>query len=267
MVDSHQVKNLPGEESRRPPVLAVIHMIRLHPRAWACLFVYGAILFEVALIEPYSTAIRLLMLGYLALSILTSVGWLIYETSVSHRNGNTRLGQEATNEAVITWRRRSTDWNVVKGLANVGDLNVGHVLVGPGGVYAIKSTWTPHNCDLHQGAIVGLHGREPVAQAQESARSIQQLLLDSPEHLVVTVHPVVVVWGPGGLHLDDGWTDVNGTLICEGGKGATWLEHIEGTELDRRSVDRITEVLANQGRRKTDRSDSRIEPSAQALGA
>jgi len=246
---------------------ARIQMIRRHPRAWACLFVYGAILIEVALIEPFSSSIRALILGCLAVAFLTCLGWLIHETSGSRRWGNGKLGEEATNEAVITWRRRSTDWQVVKRLPQLADGDVGHVLVGPGGVYAIESTWTPDDCELDRGAIVGMQGREPVAQAQESARSIQQLLLDCPEHLDVTVHPVVVVWGPGGLHLDEGWAEVDGTLICEGGRDAEWLHHIEGTELDRRSVDRITDVLANRGRRKGDRAASRVKPPVQALGA
>jgi len=240
-------------------------MIRRHPRAWACLFVYGAVLLEIALIEPFSSVTRALILGFVAVAFTTCLGWLIHETSGSRRWGNGRLGEEATHEAVITWRRRSTDWQVVKGLPQLVDGDIGHVLVGPGGVYAIESTWTPDSCELDHGAIVGLPGREPVAQAQESARSIQQLLLDCPEHLDVTVHPVVVVWGPGGLHLDEGWAEVDGTLICVGSRDAAWLQHIEGTVLDRRSVDRITDVLANRGRRKGDRKNSRVEPPAQAV--
>jgi hypothetical protein len=260
---------------------ARIQVIRRHPRAWACLVVYGGILVEVALIGPFSTTTRALLLGYLAVSILACVGWLVHETSGSRRWGNTRLGEEATHEAVVTWRRRSTDWQVVRGIPHEGDSDTGHVLVGPGGVYAIESTWTPDEFELDHGAVVGLHGREPVAQAQASARSVQQLLRDSPEHLDVTVHPVVVVWGPGGPHLDDGWTDVDGTLVCRGARDAAWLEHMEGTELDRRSVDRITDVLANQGRRSTDHrrrrtdqgrpTDERLDDGtgrpAQALGA
>jgi len=244
-----------------------IQLIRRHPRAWACLFVYGAILFEVALIEPFSSAARALFLGCLAVAFLTCIGRLIHETSGSRRWGNGKLGEETTNEAVITWRRRSTDWQVVKGLPQLAGGDIGHILVGPGGVFAIESTWTPNNCELDHGAVVGLQGREPVAQAQESARSIRQILLDCPEHLDVTVHSVVVVWGPGSLHLDDGWAEVDGTLICEGGKDEAWLKRIEGTELDRRSVDRITDVLASQGRRKTDRSDPRAEHPVRALGA
>jgi len=249
-------------------------MIRRHPRAWACLFVYSGILLEVALIGPFSSSTRALILVFVAVVLLACVGWLIHETSGSRRWGNGRLGEEATDEAVITWRRRSTDWQVVRGLPHVGEGDIGHVLVGPGGVYAIQSTWTPEACELDHGAIVGLHGREPVAQAQESARSVQQLLRDSPDHLDVTVHPVVVVWGPGGPHLDDGWAEVDGTLVCRGGKDTAWLEHMEGTELDRRSVERITDVLADQGRRTTDQRRRRAdrpgpgaERPARALGA
>jgi hypothetical protein len=238
-----------------------------HPRAWACLFVYGAILFEVSLIEPFSSATRALMLGFLAVSLLTCLGWLIHQTSGPRRWGNDKFGQEATNEAVITWRRRSTDWQVIKGIPDEDERNTGHVLVGPGGVYAIESTWTPNTCELDHGAIVGLAGREPVAQAQESARSIQQLLLDCPEHLDVTVHPVVVVWGPRGLRLSEGWEEVDGTLICQGDKDASWLQHIEGTELDRRSVDRITDALAIRGRRMTDRVNRQADVPVDAIGA
>jgi len=235
-------------------------VIRRHPRAWACMVVYGVILAEVALIEPFAPSTRAVILGYLTVSILTCVGWLVHETSGSRRWGTGRLGEEATDEAVVTWRRRSTDWQVVRGLSGADQGDIGHVLIGPGGVYAIESTWTPDACELDQGALVGLHGPEPVAHAQESARSVQQLLRDSPEHLDVVVHPVVVVWGPGGPDLDDGWTDVDGTLVCRGGRDTAWLEHMEGTELDRRSVDRITDVLADQGRRVTDQRRRRTDP-------
>ena len=264
----------PGEEAPLSPTRARIQVIRRHPLAWACLVVYGGILLEVALFGPFSTGTRALLLGFLVASVLTCIGWLVHQTSGSRRWGTGRLGEVATDEAVVTWRRRSTDWQVVRGVPHSDEADIGHVLVGPGGVYAIESTWTHDECAIDHGAIVGLHGREPVAQAQESARSIQQLLHDSPDHLDVVVHPVVVVWGPGGPHLEDGWADVDGTLVCSGGSGTAWLEHMEGTELDRRSVERITDVLANKGRRatdqrrrRTDRPTPREQRPARALGA
>jgi hypothetical protein len=35
----------------------------------------------------------------------------------------------------------------------VGEGEIGHVLVGPGGVYAIESTWTPDDCELDQRTV------------------------------------------------------------------------------------------------------------------
>lgn len=249
----------PGEERPLSPTRARIQVVRRHPLAWACLVVYGMILLEVALIEPFAPVTRAVILGCLTASIFTCIGWLVHETSGSRRWGAERLGEEATDEAVITWRRRCTDWQVIRGVTGADDGDIGHVLVGPGGVYAIESTWTPNACELNHGTLAGLRGPEPVAHARESARSVQQLLRDSPEHLDVVVHPVVVVWGPGGPDLDNGWTDVDGTLVFRGGRDTAWLEHMEGTELDRRSVDRIADVLAVQGRRVTDQRRRRAD--------
>ena len=80
------------------------------------------------------------------------------------------------------------------------------------------------------------------------------MLRSPPQRLEVKVTPIVVVWGPGGLRLDQGWEEVGGVLVCEGRKEKLWLPQLGGSQLDDATIERVTEVLASQLSRQIDQS-------------
>jgi hypothetical protein len=49
------------------------------------------------------------------------------------------------------------------------------------------------------------------------------MLRHGPQRIEFTVRPVVVLWGSGAPHLDHGWVEVDGVLICEGRNEKSWL--------------------------------------------
>ena len=141
IVDVFPVKNRPGEHARQMLRDAQIRTIRKNALVWVCLILIAVILTEVLLVEPIPATFRAFLLGFLAASTLACFGWMVFVMSGSYSRSMGKLGEEATAEAVTSWRRRGRDggsWTTY--LATHGDID--HVLVGPGGVYAIESKWT-----------------------------------------------------------------------------------------------------------------------------
>jgi hypothetical protein len=250
------VKNRPGEHARLMLRDAQIRTIRKNALVWVCLILIAVILSEVIVVEPIPATFRAFLLGFLAASTLACFGWMVFVMSGSYGKSMGKLGEEATAEAVTSWRRRRKGWRIVNGLylATHGDID--HVLVGPGGVFAIESKWTTNDCEIKDGAVVRIFGREPVTQARIGARKIEGMLRSPPHRLDVKVIPVVVIWGPGGLRLDRGWEDVGGgVLVCEGRREKSWLPQLGGSQLDEVTIERVTEVLASQLSRQVDQSN------------
>lgn len=249
------VKNRPGEHARKMLHDAQIRTIRTNALAWMCLILLAVILTEAIVVVPIPLTFRAFLLGFLAASTLACFGWMVFVMSGSYGRSVGKLGEEATAEAVTCWRRRRKGWRIVNGLylATHGDID--HVLVGPGGVFAIESKWTANDCEIKNGAVVGTLGREPVSQARVGARKIEGMLRSPPQRLEVKVTPVVVMWGPGGLRLDRGCEEVGGVLVCEGRREKLWLSQLSGSQLDDSTIERVTEVLASQLARQVDQTN------------
>ncbi len=154
------------------------------------------------------------------------------------------LVQQATAGAVAGWRRRRRGWRLINGIYLAGHGHIDHILVGPGGVFVIESKWTSKACRIELGEIVGLLGRVPVAQAGEGAVKVERLLRTGSHRLDVEVRPVVVIWGPGGVRMDGGSTDIDGVMVCEGRRHRDWVRQLDNpTRLDAASVCAITRSL------------------------
>jgi len=249
------VKNRLGEHARQMLRDAQIRTIRKNAIVWVCLILFAVILTEAIVVVPIPVTFGAFLLGFLAASTLACFGWMVFVTSGSYGRSMGKLGEEATAEAVTSWRRRRKGWRIVNGLylATHGDID--HVLVGPGGVFAIESKWTTNDCEIKDVAVIGILGREPVYQARVGARKIEGMLRSPPQRLVVKVTPVVVVWGPGGLRLDRGWQEVGGVLVCDGRREKLWLPQLGGSQRDEVTIERVTEVLASQLSRQVDQSN------------
>jgi hypothetical protein len=181
---------------------------------------------------------------------------MVYVLSNTYGWSMGKLGEEATAEALSGFCQRRSGWQIVNGLLFAGHGNVDHVLVSPGGVFAIESKWTSRPCHIEKGRVAGPMGREPVSQAPDGARKVGRMLRYGPQFFEGAVRPVVVLWGSGAPHLDNGWVVVDGVLICEGRREESWLPKLDGSVHDRSTVERVKEVLEDQLSRQVDKPKS-----------
>jgi hypothetical protein len=248
------MRNRPEERARLEVRRAWWSIVQRNVTAWVCLVLFGIILSEVISSLQLPTWLRTFLIGFVAASVLACLAWMIHVRTGAHGWTLDRLGEEATAEAVSGRKQRRTGWRLINGLYLAGHGNIDHVLVGPGGIFAIESKWTSSQCRIEHGSIVGTLGRDPVSQAQNGARKVEGILRHGPQRFGVTVQPVVVLWGPGGLKLDQGWTTVDGVLICEGRRQKSWLRQLEGSVLDQATVGQVEGALEGRIPRQVDLS-------------
>lgn len=196
--------------------------------------------------SPISSSYRDFALGFLtAAFVASSVRCArVLSNAVSRRV--IARSAEATAQAVAGARRRRRGWRLVDGRFRGGGGATDHVLVGPGGVYVIESTWTTSISEITRGRIVGAVGRDPVGGARSAAHRVEQMLHYGAHGSDATVRPMVVVWGPGGLALEDGWAVTDGVLVCEGRKAEQWLAQLDGPVMGQQTVDRLVRALTRQ---------------------
>lgn len=197
-------------------------------------------------LQPIPLWARTFELGLLVAGSLSAMAWIIHVASGMHGRHMGRIGEVCTATTVVTWRRRRRGWALINGLyfANHGDVD--HVLVGPGGVFAIESKWTSTDCQVDGEQVLGIVGREPVAQARAGADKVELLLRYGRSRLDVTVRPVVILWGPGAPSLADGFTDIGDVLICEGRRSRKWLPVLDAGDLAADTAEQATTVLQAQ---------------------
>jgi len=211
---------------------------------------------------PMSSTMRGFWIGFAIATALGGFAWMVQFLSSTYGWSMGKLGEEATAEALSGYWQRRKGWRVINGLLFAGHGNVDHVLVGPGGVFAFESKWTSRPCRIEEGTVVGPMGREPVSQAQDGARKVGRMLRHGSQHFDVAVRPVVVLWGSGAPHLDHGWVEVDGVLICEGRNEKSWLQQLDGEILDQSLVESIAGVLEAQITRQIDQPIHSVHPEA-----
>ena len=237
------MKNRPGERARLQMRAAQRDAAR---HMWRPLLVLAAVWMAAILgfgfVHTF-LAFRAGAIGFLTATFLGIVFWTLFVYSGSYSYYLGKLGEEATAEAVCGPSRRRQGWRLVNGLPfdKLGDVD--HVLVGPGGVFAIESKYSTSPCQVSDGGVDGIYGREPIAQARRGAEKVQKMLRYGPQRFDVTVHPVVVMWGRGRVQLDRGWEPVGDVLLCDGPKSDLWLDQLDGDPLDLDTVQSIEGVL------------------------
>lgn len=247
-----EMKNRPGERSRLEIRRAWRSTARKNVIAWVCLILFGVIFCETISMLPLPSLWRAFLFGFVTASGLACLAWMIHVMSGAHSWSLGKLGEEATAEAVAGWKQRRKGWRLINGIYLSGHGDVDHVLVGPGGAFVIESKWTSNPCRIENGGIEGLLGREPVAQARDGARKVERLLRHGPKRFDIKVKPVVVIWGPGAMSLDEGWTVVDGVLVCEGRRDDSWVQQLTGHTMERSEIESIAEVLEEQITRQVD---------------
>jgi hypothetical protein len=215
-------------------------------RLWKQILVIVAIWLAASIalaLAPTFVAFRGFALGFLTAAMVAIVVWLLFVSSGSYASYLGKLGEEATAEAVCGASRRRQGWRLVNGLPFDGLGDVDHVLIGPGGVFAIESKFTTSPCQVADGWVDGIYGREPIAQARRGAEKVQRMLRHGRQRFDVTVHPVVVIWGPGRVRIDHGWEVVGDVMLCDGPKSDLWLQELDEDSLDQGVVDGIEGFL------------------------
>ena len=124
-------------------------------------------------------------------------------------------------------RRLGRGWRVIDGV-EFADGDVDHVLVGPGGIFAVETKWSSHECDLDMtvlpwGIEAGLH------QATAAARKIRLLLWS--KKMRADVQPVLVIWGPKVERAANSYVDVGPVRLIVGAQASGWRATLEGSEI------------------------------------
>jgi hypothetical protein len=121
-------------------------------------------------------------------------------------------GERETAKELESRRQRRRGWFVVHGLV-IGNHEIDHIAVGPGGILAIETKWTNNRWRIHNEALLGPVG-DPLLQARRSARQVQSLLASTTGGgLQLEVDPVLVVWGPGCPRESGGQREIQGVEI------------------------------------------------------
>jgi len=255
------MKNRPGERARRNIRAAWLRTVRRNALLWVGLVLILAYCLGLFTVLPMSSTWRAFWIGFAVAATLAAFAWMVESLSATHGRSLGKLGEEATADAVLSWRQCRKGWRLVNGIYLAGHGDVDHVLVGPGGVFVIESKWTSNPCHVEDDRVVGLMGREPISQVRDGTRKIEKLLRYGARRLDVEVRPAVVIWGPGAPHLELGWTIVDGVLVCEGRQNA-WVRQLTGSTIERSEIEAIAEVLGGQVTRQVDQPIHSAPPKA-----
>jgi len=124
-------------------------------------------------------------------------------------------------------------------------LDVDHVLIGPGGVWAIETKTSMVPMTMRPDRVDGLYKGDPCAQARSGARKIAALLRSYDLDLNVTA--AVVLWGHGAPEIPGGYTDLPsdyGTVtVFSGREMRNSLERFGTSKLDIGSIEACRHVI------------------------
>ena len=192
---------------------------------------------------PTFPVVKAFILGFLTAAFLVCIAWLVAVTSGSYGWSLGKMGEEFTAETVVSSARRREGWRLVNGIYFDRHGDVDHVLVGPSGVFVVESKFVTSPCRVEGDRVKGITGREPISQARNGGGKVEKMLRYGRDRFDVTVRPVVVIWGPGRVKMDQGWQMVDGVLLCDGPEGEKWLRELDGELLDPKVVGKIEEFL------------------------
>ena len=203
--------------------------------------IIGAACVGIAFLPTFPTA-KAYIIGFLSAACLAAIAWLIFLTSGSYGWSVGKMGG-VTAQAVASTSRRRRGWRLVNGLRYGDRGDIDHVLVGPGGVFVIESKYSTSQARVRNGAVLGITGGDPITQVLEGAHKVQLRLTECSDHFDVKVRPMVVIWGPGRVKIDQGWQMVNDVMLCDGPEDDWWLRELDGEVLDQELIDRIEGYL------------------------
>ena len=170
----------------------------------------------VVLFVPFGpTSFRAFVAG----SLVTSWGWMIYVTSILRTYPATmgEWGESFTRELLA---RREFGWPVVDDVP-LEHRNVDHVAISPRAVLATETKYIGpgRRCSTDR------YGEAALNNARSSARSVRSILR-SQGITTTPVEPVLMLWGPGAPQFPSGWTAVGEVQVVHGTSATDeWRRH------------------------------------------
>ncbi|MDP9418750.1 MAG: NERD domain-containing protein [Actinomycetota bacterium] len=167
-------------------------------------------------------------------------------------------GEEWTSDALRKLSRRG--WHLIDHVPlRWGDID--HVLVGPGGAYAIETKathgeWNPIEPDDRL--------RHAVEQARERAERLHFVLMSEDIKIRTVVQPVVVLWGTTTTAV----AQLDGVQVMHGSQVRDWRRHLRDDVFTLEEVERAAAGLKKFVTMRDDRieQDRGRLPSLVALG-
>lgn len=183
--------------------------------------------------------------GVLVGSLAVAVTWLIHLFSGSSNALFGTLGETATAEELQSRRMKRSGWHLVNGLTFAGHGDVDHSLVGPGGIFAVESKWTNQEWEIGSPRRSRALS-DALVQARLGASKIASTL--RAHHLASdhTVHPVVVIWGPGAPIIPGGRINLDGVEVVEGRHLRSWARSLGELEMSRNECNDVNLALRKE---------------------
>lgn len=186
-----------------------------------------------------------LLRGFLAGVICTAaVATLAFWVMLASGTGPVMMGEAAEQWTADDLRRlQPSGWRLVNGFV-LGEGDIDHVLLGPGGLYAIETKWSGSRWDDRWAA--DRIDRFAVSVA-ERARQLR-LWHEMSKLGIREVRPVLVLWGAGA------GTEVtvhpNGTVIVPGSALGAWRQDLLDSRLTAEQISACWSALDAQVRRR-----------------
>ena len=176
------------------------------------------------------------------------IGALAFRTVQSTGTAATMMGDEAEQWTASELRKlRSRGWRVVNHV-NLRPWDIDHVLVGPGGIYAVETKWSARPWSLD-------NDDQRVCQALAQARRNAKDLLKWHEFKklgIVNVEHVVVLWGAGvgDVPVTLAMRVVEDGCVVAGPHAGAWAETLPVNVLTKHQTDQAWCELDRHVRRR-----------------
>jgi len=185
-----------------------------------------------------------------------TVGYAWFLTALLNATDGTWLRRQGASAEELTSqalrRLRRDGWQTIDAVEFDGH-DIDHVVVGPGGVWAIETKTSMVPMKMRADGI-DLYGGDPCLQARQAARKIGLLLRSGGVELGVGA--AVVLWGPGAPTLEGGVVELPSAagpvLVFEGTRLRSNLKRFTRGELPlsdaTAAVEMITSFVARRDR-------------------
>ena len=176
--------------------------------------------------------------GFFAGSFSASiVALLAFQVVSSTGTAPTMRGDDAEQWTASELRKlRCRGWRVVNHVI-LTNTDIDHVLIGPGGLYAIETKWSAYRWKIDASEDRVLRAAR---QAGEGAKQLR-LWHEVKRHGITAAEPIVMLWGGGveGLPGAQAATVVEGVRVVAGPAASSWLDSLPSGVLTASQVEAV----------------------------